>query len=764
MTPPIRPQTAEEALEELLASAGRNAAPMAPADATAGLNPADYDAFSARFGNVKPVNPLVGAARSALSGRTVGLSERPVAAVRALLAGPSSASDFRQKYDSTRALGEQEMARFRTEMPILALGSELVGGSVGNALNLANSLATGMTKGADKIVKSNGIIGRTVKGAGVGAGMGAAAGVGYQGGEADKSIEQTVANALFGAGTGAAVGGALPLAGALGGVGADITGLRTLRRPLESGELPMNLANRPVEKNPLKGAFWSKDNMTNARRNLVNAAEGTLYPTQVGTMADMDWTQYVTDGGSSTVDDAVKSLAAVQSLTRGDGRVMDVGGDRGLRAMRGARSKGVEASGRMHKAFAEDRATLAEKLDDDVRTIMGSRTNVPKTVEAREAALRGQANASYGPLYSREVQLSDDVQQRIANDPQNLWSEFWESGRTSALREDPSRKISALFGKDVQQMPVEGGVFGLPGSTVKGNKMLRNPTVEDIDIMKRGMDVLGNDKMNAKYSQMKRDGSLLSNTKRDMIADADKSVPEYGTTRKAYGDAAERITAFRAPVEGVDNAFNSVSPIRTADTDSWTQFIDGLSDEARKEAQFGTAQALYRMIDDNASNALGKMGGSNNSRRLGRNIATTFRDNPEAAQKLASTANTRDALRKNANFIEGGSQTADKLMDIAGASVPGRIGQITYAPERAGFALLGEKGVSATKRALADEVATRGLLGAPEGIQYLKYLEELGPTLARRAAARNTGRARGIGAGIGARDAIKALFGSDEEY
>lgn len=765
---PQPPAPTDSSLEARLAAMRGAAASAAPVDAVGQQNPADLDAFSARYGNVKPLSPLAGAARAALSGRTLGLSERPIAAVRALMAGPTSMDDFKQKYDSTRALGTNEMGRLRSEYPLLALGSEFAGGiklpvKGLEKTNISNNVAELLTKGADKAIKSNGILARTVKGAGVGGTMGAAASVGYQDGKADKSLDATVDNALAGLFAGTAMGGGIPLVSGLGGIAADITGLRTLRRPLEAGEIPKTLANRPVEKNPLKRDFWTKDNATNARRNLVNAAEGTLYPTQVGTMADQDWMQYVTDGGKGTVDDAAKSLAAIQSLTRGDGRVMDVGGDRGLRAMRGARSRGVEASGSMHKAFAEDRATLAEKLDDDVRTIMGARQNVPKTVEARETQLRATANEAYNPLYPEKVDLPDDVAKRIANDPDAIWEDFWNAGVKSALRENPERKISPLFGKNVQQMPVEGGDFGLPAATIKGNRTLRQPTIEDVDVMKRGMDVLGRDKNNSKYSQMRRDASLINDTKRDMVEAADQSVPAYGAARKKYGDEAERITAFRAPVEGVDNAFSSVSPIRTADTDSWTQFIDGLSDEARKEAQFGTAQALYRMIDDNASNALGKMGGSQNSRRLGQNISTTFRDNPEAAQKLASTANTRDALRKNANFVEGGSQTADKLMDIAGASVPGRIGQITYAPERAGFALLGEKGITATQRALADEVATRGLLGAPDGLAYLKYLEELGPTLARRAAARNTGRTRALGAGIGARDAISALLGLNDE-
>lgn len=739
-------------IDAFMASGGRETPrAAAPADATAGLNPADYDAFSAKFGNVQPLNPVSGALRSALAGRTLGLSERPVAAARALLAGPTSLADFGQKYDSTRAVGEQEMARFRSEMPLLALGSELTGGAktpwkMAERTNIAGNLAGGLSRGADKLIKSNNVLARTAKGAGVGSVMGGAAGIGYQGGEADKSMEQTIANALFGAKVGGAVGGAIPVVTGAAGLAADLSGARNMAKPTQLGTVPVQRGRGTA--NPLDPAFWSTANA----KDVLMRGEGMLFPMQAERLVDKRMMNTLTEDGATNLRSAADDFDALNALT-GNAMVLDVTGNEGLRLARGARGYGRNAGRTFNDAFDARTATLAPNMEDDVANTLAARENVPRGIQARRDVRSQNARAAYGPVMGDPVPLSDDMKTVMLNDPQGIYQRAHEAGSVTRLREMPGRKIKPLFGQ------VDDG----NGNMIPG--LLREPTVEDIDMMKKGLDVVVNDRNASTAANTRYDAKLIRNQLDQLLGEADAASPGYGAARRQFGDDSEMIEAFEGMAQGVNTPFRSSPKFSQATPDQVEDFFSRLSAAGRSEGQRGLAQDMYRMIDTNASRALNDAASPVRS-GLRRKLDIAFSDKPDAARELTTKWNARDVQQKNQQFVTGGSPTAEKLLDqVEAASLPGRVGQITYAPERMLAALLGEANVRRLGRNMSDQLAQRMTLGGPEGAEYLRrYLPEFENALATRSAGRRAMTGRGIGAGIGARDAIRALFGGSEDH
>jgi hypothetical protein len=181
-------------------------------------------------------------------------------------------------------------------------------------------------------------------------------------------------------------------------------------------------------------------------------------------------------------------------------------------------------------------------------------------------------------------------------------------------------------------------------------------------------------------------------------------------------------------------------------------YVKGLSKAARREYQLGLAQSIYGMIEKNANSALDAAANpARSSMRL--KLEAAFRDNPEAAKRLAAVWEARNALRKNDQFATGGSVTAEKLMDqVQASALPGRVGQISYAPVRGLASLIGEYGVRQLQRGLADETASRMTIKGSDINDFVRYLSQFSQRDLERQLARQRGTLGAIGAGYGSRD------------
>lgn len=745
----------DEEIDAFVRSGGRET-PRFASDATA-VKPMDN---AAKFGGARQMYPVEGMLRQGARGATLGLSDR-------MLAGIVAGMDPKVDYDSARTRIDNENRRYEAENPTLALTWNLLGGAPAGAP--ANALARGVSKGASMIPglrTGSGVIKDMARSGLTGAGMGAAGAVGYQTGEDDKSVERTIQNALFGAKMGGAMGAAVPVATRAASIGADLTGVRNIAQPTELGQVP-TLRGRGTA-NPLKPEFWSSENA----KDVLSRGEGLLFPEQAGRRTDRRLLDMATDGGKQPVTTPGADFAGLNAET-GNAMVMDAMGMPGLRLSRGARGVGNKAAQTFQDAFDARTASLSANMEDDVNSIIARRENVPRGIEARRDVRSQNAAKAYGPVRQDKVTLSPLGRETLLDDPQGNWQKIYNTGVESARLEIPSRKIPPLFG--MEEPPKLSSVLGADGMPINAMdvasapppkaKLLRDPTVEDIDTMKRGLNTMVSDRANSENANIRNNARLYGKRLEAVLNDADASSPGYAAARKQFGDDSELINAFEGMAKGVDGPFLSTPRFSQATRDQVQDFFSRLSAAGKGEAQRGIAQDLYRMIDDNAQNALNKMASPvRTASRQKLDIA--FADKPGASQELAQKWIARDTQQKNQQFVSGGSPTAEKIIDqVEAASLPGRIGQFTYAPDRTVMGLLAEKGVRNLSKRMADETAQRMTLGGPEGQQYLsEFLPDLAKLLEQRTTARRGMAGRAIGTGIGARNALAALFGQQEDY
>ena len=719
--------TTDAELDAFMSS--RGVKPMA-ADATA-VQPVDY---GAKYDGARQMLPGEGMVRQAARGATLGLSDR-------MLAGIAAGLDPNTDYATARTRIDNENRRYEAESPAMALGANLVGGALPAAP--ANLLARGVSNVAGRALKGSGVVRDMARTGGTAATMGAAGGVGYQSGADDQSIERTVANALFGAKVGGGLGALAPVVGRAGGIAADLTGARMAGKPLQPNTVPTLPGGGTA--NPLTREFWSGQNA----KQLLSRGEGLLYPTPAGRMVDQKMIGLADDAGRSSVGEAQAAYRELDDLTN-NAMVLDVLGDRGNRAARGARTIGTRASGTFNDAFDARRATLSANMEDDVNTIIAQRENVPQGVQARRDVRSQNAKAAYEPVMGDKVPLSPESVGTLTEDPQKLWQQAWDAGAMTAKRDMPSRTIPPLFGQ------VDDG----NGNMRRG--LLREPTVEDIDTMKKGLNVVINNRGDAANAQVRNDAGALKRRLDALLEETDAASPGYAAARKQFGDDSEMMEAFQGMAEGVNSGFREVPRFSQATRDQVQNFFGGLSAAGKGEAQRGIAQDLFRVIDTDAKRAL-TQAASPSRTAFRQKMDIAFADKPGVSDELARKWTARDIQEKNAAFIQGGSPTADKLMDgVEAASLPGRVGQLTYAPERGLAALLGQKAISGLQKTMADELATRAVLGGDEGAAYLRYLSDYGKQLTNRAGARRAMTGRGIGTGIGMRNALAALLGRED--
>lgn len=207
-----------------------------------------------------------------------------------------------------------------------------------------------------------------------------------------------------------------------------------------------------------------------------------------------------------------------------------------------------------------------------------------------------------------------------------------------------------------------------------------------------------------------------------------------------------------------------------ARSDDVRTLLGDLSDPAARQYMRGAAQDLFRVNENNSVDALSRLAASNKSATRRKLEAGFDRiGKPEKFDDFVNTVNLRDQQRKNANFIEGGSQTADKLVDqIEGAELPYSVGQFTYAPGRTMAAWMAKQGLRQTSKGLADATIARGILGGDDAAQYLAYLERYAEALQKRGMSRKAAlkQASSVIGGFGptkAAEGARALFGIDRE-
>ena len=631
------------------------------------------------------LDKVSGALAQLNQGLLLGYNDEVQAAFQRVMPEALGGAPAGMTYRQLQRLEEGKQNQFQQDNPLLSGSMRAVGG----AAPVAASMLTGPA--GQLAMRSPGLLAQVRSGAGTGAGLGAVASMG----EAPASEQQSLPGLIGTAGTGAVVGGA---------IGAAVPGLTEaaarLRGPAErlaqyvrgvvGGGPGSPAGGAPVQPQANIGGMGGRD-------RALNAIE------EAG----------MTPGGVSEA--LQQARAAGQPLS-----IADAAGNPTQRLVRGARSLSGPASGIIDPRLAARQAAQEGRVAGELRGLAGVE---PMPYGASQAVREASRQAS-DPFYTAaRPQVIDDPRmwRQLRSAP--VYRESFDATRNELLRVRPQEAPPPLFDD-------RGG-------------LLRKPTINDVDIIKKGIDdrlydANGNFRMTEQAAKDKLVSGPLEGARRELVELADEASPAYATAR-GYYDNAHR---FREVTEAGETALNK-SP---------GQILEELRGMAPPEQELyrraALADALNRMRSARGKadtpNVLKSIYGWGEGLERDRLRALFGNDTAALARFEARMQRELDMVRSR-NFIAGGSQTFDKASEgaaLAGVDIgqsavnAGQMGAVaaTFNAARTMVAGRAQTGLGAGARGELADILTRGsddevlaFLRELEGIRYNRALRS-GPS------------------------------------
>ena len=266
-------------------------------------------------------------------------------------------------------------------------------------------------------------------------------------------------------------------------------------------------------------------------------------------------------------------------------------------------------------------------------------------------------------------------------------------------------------------------------------RVIRNPTAEDIDMIKKGIDArLGSAKGGAFMDNAKaNEKAVLTDAvaaKEDLLSQVDALNQQYAQARARHGDALEIQRAIEAGKTAL-----SMTPRQLREE------MGGLSDAGREEFRMaavdGIRQMLLQAADRGEHTNLAKalFGTGHGERR--ELLATLFGDGPAFA-KFEQQMRSELASYNLRNTVFSGSQTANKIAEAEGLAddaLHGAAGVITGHPGEAVVGIgkriasrLADRNASSFFESVRDDMAQnlfRPGNAAKEADAFLLALEKL---------------------------------------
>lgn len=622
---------------------------------------------------------LAGAGRSLMQGLTFQNWDEIEGGVRAL------GSDT---YKGARDQVRQEMEGFRNAYPTAAGALELGGAAIPAVAAMALSGGTATPAVAARTAP---IIGRMAQGAAMGGAMGAAQGVGTA--PELKDVPGSVATA---GGVGAGLGLAFPLLGAGlsrgAGFAGDVTESAVRGAAEGQGAIPalaqrgMGWANRRADARAMQSLY----------QRLI---EDGLTPEQAATRL-----REMTARGTPA---AVADVGETNMLELANRPVL-IGGE-------GRQRMSELATGRV--AGSADRlATAAERTSG---TRMG---NVNQMV--RDIAQRRKAPAA--ELYDRafahgNVTLDDrGLDILMSTDGQRAWR---EGLRRSMLDESPGARprLQPLFRETTNR------------AGEKEIVLLREPTVRDVNYIKRGLD--------AQIAAAERQGDadlvrVLTKAKNDVLAQVDGQVPVYAEARAFWGGE-----------EGLMSALEAGKKFARGAADDFDDVVAGLNPDELQMYRTGAVNFVREQLErrDGSVNAVRFLSDPTVMRRLQR----LFPDE-ESFQMLKAVVGDERKLAALDMRLRNQSATAKNLLEVGEEMTGMRAGDITPSGGLMDLLSRGANavGTAATGQARASSSDALARLLSKQGEEGAALLETLGPR-ARREMERQLMRGRLGGSAAG---------------
>jgi hypothetical protein len=358
------------------------------------------------------------------------------------------------------------------------------------------------------------------------------------------------------------------------------------------------------------------------------------------------------------------------------------------------------------------------------------------SLEAKRTAL---AKPAYEKAYAQGELNDEDLNNLLQDNP------AYADAHTNAMRvinrsSPTSEQVPPLF--EPARIPNPDK----PGMTMvnpNAGSLMRNPTVQDIDVIKKGMDskIYGASgaAMDTATAFEKMGLNPLGKARTAMMDAVDPLAPDYAKARQQFGDSVELEHAFedgRALIMRGDSA----SP------NDAKQTLASLSDAGKQAFRLGVQDAMSRGVmskaDTSPAGTATQLVGSGEGTKM-QMIRAVFGDTP-AADRLLAQMKAEQARQQTRNFTMGGSATAanaagimDSVGDIASEAAHGPKAVAKGIVSR-GWDTLSNAINSEHNRAVASELY-RQRSGAQTD-QFLRALDDL----AAKRAARKSGNTAGL--------------------
>jgi len=637
---------------------------------------------------------------------------------------PFSADDYTTIRDRIR--GEQ--ARYARQNPKENLALNITGG----LLPAAGAMIASGGMASPAVIPS--LAGRMARGAAAGFGSGAIAGAG-----AADEVSDIPKSAAITAGIGTVGGAVLPAlfagAGKLGGKALDIAEMpiralaetappRALGAPpnvplLSSGQ-PQPGPTMAALQRLQQGVQTGLEAVRNAPGRAAQAVLPSLESRAIN-RAEQKYLQALIDDGMTPQQAAVK-LAEMQG--RGaPASLADVGEENLLELANTPYLIPGEGRRTVGKFFSERVQGTSGRLSDAVEESSGAKLgNVNQWVRSLEELRKPPAKKLYDRAYAHgSVQLDEDgINLLLTDDFRKAWEEGAKRSRLDAFTDADKTPLPTLFkiGKD------ESG-----GATIE---LLRDPTVRDIDVIKRGLDAMVNKAMKQEDDDLVR---IYTGAKNKILAQVDLQTPDYRKARQFWGG-----------VQGLMNAL-----------EDGKRFLRGSADDFADKVATMTPDEL-RMYRAGAANGIAE----SLRRREGRAVAINILTDPTAQQRLRQIypdeasfqqllETVNDELKMAGPFkrISSQSQTAQNLMNVMDFASDFRPGDIVPEPKSMALRALAGLANAGSQRAKTSSAAQLANILTKQGPDALTYLAELQQKAAQQGAraaagARAAGRTSGI--------------------
>lgn len=241
------------------------------------------------------------------------------------------------------------------------------------------------------------------------------------------------------------------------------------------------------------------------------------------------------------------------------------------------------------------------------------------------------------------------------------------------------------------------------------NQLIRYPTVEDIDLIKKGLDRrLYNNKRGANDADEpaldKYFASLLEGQRTRMLSATDRVAPEFGAARKQFAGT----TAMSEALEAGQDFFNM-------DERHVTRLMSEMTEGEQEMLRTGAVDAIRRRLltaADNAEypNVVKSIFGYGKGAKRDL-IATLFRT-PDEMARFEAQMEAEILMHQTRQRVMGGSQTANKMADASDSAVPAEV-IADAALDVAGNGL--RSGAMRVGRSLVDNTVGRWQAGFREG-------------------------------------------------